>query len=266
MTARTLRIVVLCCLLTAACGVSQATEMRATRTSPATPAPGELSGPLTVFAAASLTDAFEALAADFERAHPAVAVRSNFAGSSTLAAQIAQGAPADVFAPANGAQMAMVDDAGLVDGQAVDFAGNSLEIVVEAGNPLRIATLRDLARDDVTVVLAAEEVPAGEYARAALDAQRIAVRPASLEPDVRAVLTRVGFGEADAGVVYASDVATAGDDVEGVAIPPEQNVSAAYPIAVLADAPNPAAARAFVDLVRSPAGQRRLRAYGFTPP
>jgi molybdate transport system substrate-binding protein len=225
-----------------------------------------LSGELTVFAAASLTDAFEAIGERFEAANPDVGVSFNFGSSSTLATQIAEGAPADVFASANQTQMDVVTHAGLVAGERADFAGNSLEIAVEPGNPLGIGSLEDLARSDVTLVLAAEAVPAGQYAREALDAREIEVEPASLEIDVRAVLSRITLGEADAGIVYASDVVAAGEDVEGVEIPAEQNVRASYPIATLADAPNSTAGDAFVDYVLSSEGQEVLRAFGFTAP
>lgn len=246
--------VVACCLLAAACGSSGA----------AGTAPPD-SAELTVFAAASLTDAFEAMGTAFERANPHARVTCNVASSSTLATQITQGAPADVFASANGTQMEVVADAGLVAGGPIDFAGNTLEIVVEDSNPLDIRGLEDLTRDDVTVVLAAEEVPAGQYAREALDAQGLDVRPASLETDVRAVLSRVALGEADAGIVYSSDIATAGDAVEGVTVPADENVPATYPIAALADADEPDTARAFVDFVVSEEGRRLLRRFGFEP-
>jgi molybdate transport system substrate-binding protein len=232
----------------------------------ATEAAESLSGEVTVFAAASLTDAFEDLGERFQQANPDIDVSFNFGSSSTLASQITEGAPADVFASASHTTMDVVDDAGLVAGGRTDFAGNSLQIAVEPGNPKGIKGLEDLARSDVTVVLAAEEVPAGEYAREALDARGVDVQPASLETDVRAVLSRVALGEADAGVVYVSDVVAAGDDVEGVEIPADQNVSASYPIAILADAPNPAAGQAFVHYVLSGEGRRVLNELGFSSP
>ena len=226
-----------------------------------------VSGDVTVFAAASLTDAFTELGAAFEDAHPDTTVTFNFAGSQQLATQItAGGAPADVFASANTTQMDVVAAAGLLAGDPSVFARNRLEIVVEPGNPADVTTLADLGRDDVTVVLAAEEVPAGQYAREALDAAGISVRPVSLETDVRAVLTKVSLGEADAGIVYTSDVAAADDRVEGVAIPDEDNVIAAYPIADLRDAPNARAARAFVAMVSSEEAGKTLEAYGFDAP
>jgi molybdate transport system substrate-binding protein len=260
--------VLLLAVLLAACGGSgQSASPQEATSQPASENTSEveaLSGQLTVFAAASLTDAFEDVGDRFSAAHPDVTVAFNFASSSTLATQIVEGgAPADVFASANQTQMDVVDDAGLIAGERTDFTGNRLEIAVEADNPLRIEGLADLSRPDVTLVLAAEEVPAGQYARQALDAQGIQVDPSSLEVDVRAVLSRVALGEADAGVVYASDVATAGEEVEGVEIPSDQNVAASYPIATLADASNPAAAEAFVDYVLSDEGQAVLGEYGF---
>ncbi|HSJ45248.1 MAG TPA: molybdate ABC transporter substrate-binding protein [Euzebyales bacterium] len=256
---------VLLAVVGAACGGGQAAPSEAASPSVAATSSEALSGALTVFAAASLTGAFEAAAEQFEQAHPHVSVAFNFASSSTLATQIVEGAPADVFASANQPQMDVVEDAGLV-AERTDLAGNSLQIAVEPGNPKGIDGLQDLARDDVTVVLAAEEVPAGEYGREALDAQDIDVEPASLETDVRAVLSRVALGEADAGVVYTSDIASAGADVEGVDIAAGQNVPATYPIAPLVDAPNPAAAGAFIDYVTSDDGQELLNEFGFSPP
>lgn len=255
---------VLLAALLAACGGGGQTA------GPSEPAPGTattaISGELTVFAAASLTDAFEEVGRQFEEANPDVSVTFNLASSSTLATQITQGAPADVFASANQTQMDVVDEADLVVGDRTTFARNSLQIAVEPGNPRGIESLEDLTRDDVTVVLAAEEVPAGEYALEALDAQGLEVGPASLETDVRAVLSRVALGEADAGVVYTSDIVAAGGDVEGVAIPADQNVHASYPIATLTDAANFEAARAFVEYVASDDGRQVLGAFGFSPP
>lgn len=250
-------------LLLLACGQGtqasvSASARRATPTAPA--------GPLMVFAAASLTDAFEAIGERFEREHPEVEVTFNFAGSSTLATQLRQGAPADVFASADERQMKALQNAQLVTGEPTLFATNSLQIVVEPGNPPQIGSLGALTQPDVTVLLAAEEVPAGEYARTALDARDLELKPASLERDVRAVLARVALGEADAGIVYRSDVVAAGDRVEGAPIPAEENVTARYPIARLAAAPNPGAGEAFVAFVQSPAGQRILHRFGFSAP
>ena len=227
---------------------------------------GEVAGTVTVFAAASLTDAFDELAAAFVERHEGVSVALNHAGSQTLARQITEGAPADVLASANVVQMAVVDDAGLLAGPPRTFASNVLEIAVEPGNPLGIAGLADLAADDLLLVLPTEEVPAGRYAREALDAAAVTVAPASLERDARAALGKVGLGEADASIVYASDVAAAEGRVDGVAIPPEVNVAATYPLAVLGDAPNPRAGEAFVAFVLSGDGQAILRDAGFGAP
>jgi molybdate transport system substrate-binding protein len=240
----------------AACGGDDGTD--------AADQPG--SGAIVVFAAASLTEAFDALAEAFTDANPQVAVTLNLAGSQTLASQILEGAPADVFASANTTQMDAVARSIQLAGAPEVLTANRMEIAVEAGNPLGIEGLEDLAAADLLVVLPAEEVPAGRYAREVLDAAGIAVTPVSLERDVRAALSKVDLGEADASIVYASDVVAAGDRVTGVPIPVEDNVAAAYPIARLADAPNPVAADAFIAFVLSEPGQAILAAYGFTAP
>lgn len=223
--------------------------------------------PLVVFAASSLTEAFEALGAAFATIDGGVPVVLNPAGSQTLAAQLIEGAPADVFAAADATQLARVADAGLLAGPAEPFATNRMAIAVEPGNPRGITDLADLARDDLLVVLPAAEVPAGRYARAVLAAAGVTVVPVSLEPDVRAALSKVTLGEADATIVYTSDVAAAGGRVTGVAIPADLNVIATYPIAVLAGAPAgvDAAAR-FVAFVRSAEGRRILADHGFDAP
>jgi molybdate transport system substrate-binding protein len=234
---------------------------------PSAASAGTVSGNVTVFAAASLTDAFTELGTAFEAAHPGTTVTYNFAGSQQLAAQITTGgAPADVFASANPAQMASAVAADVVSGEPAVFARNRLEIAVEPGNPAGISGLEDLGRDDLAVVLAADQVPAGQYAREALTAAGVPIDPVSLETDVRSVLTKVALGEADAGVVYASDVAAANGRVDGVSIPDEANVVATYPIAVLQHAPNPVAARAFVDFVRADVARDVLEAHGFGAP
>jgi molybdate transport system substrate-binding protein len=234
--------------------------VRGDGTSPA--ASGEVTGELVVFAAASLTDAFEAVAVALRAEHSDLQIVLNLGGSPTLASQLIEGATADVFASAADAQMEAVVAEELAS-DPVAFATNQLAIVVEPGNPLDIRDLADLARDDVVLVLAAEEVPAGRYAAEALETAGVEVSPASLEVDVRAVLSKVALGEADVGIVYRSDVVAAGGRVDGIAIPPEQNLTVTYPMAVLDDAPNPTAARTFVTFVRSEAGQRILRDHGF---
>lgn len=220
-------------------------------------------GQVLVFAAASLSDAFTELGRRFTVENPDAIVSFNFVSSSQLATQIGEGAPADVLASANQAQMDVVGDADLLEGESEVFATNLLEIAVEPGNPLGVTGLVDLADPDLTLVLAAPEVPVGQYGQEALDAAGVAVAPASLEVDVRAVLSRVTLGEADAGIVYASDITAAGADVEGVEIPEDQNIVASYPIAALTDAPNPDGAAAFIELVLSDDGQAVLAEYGF---
>lgn len=224
------------------------------------------SGEVLVFAAASLTEAFEALAAAFTDANPEVVVTLNLAGSQTLASQIAEGAPADVFASADTTQMDAVADTTTLAGEPAVFTANRLAIVVEAGNPRGIGGLADLADDDLLVVLPAEEVPAGRYARQVLQGADVTVTPVSLERDVRAALSKVALGEADASIVYASDLVAAGERVTGVEIPADDNVTAVYPIARLADAPNPVAADAFVAFVLSEPGQAILAEHGFSAP
>ena len=211
-----------------------------------------------MFAAASLTDAFKAEAAAFHGGR----VQLNFGGSSTLAAQITQGAPADVFASADQASMQRVVDAGDATARAV-FATNRLQLVVGPGNPKGIHSLADLARPGLVIVLCAPAVPCGAYAAQALGKAGVTVHPASQEQDVKAVLTKVELGEADAGIVYETDVRAAGRAAAGIDIPAGENVIADYPIALLKGASR--AAAEFVDFVRSPDGQRILAGFGFGP-
>lgn len=235
-------------------------------TSPDGVAPaGEISGELLVAAAASLTDAFTELGQAFEAAHPDLTVTFAFAGSSTLASQIVEGAPFDVFASASPRQVALVIDAGLAERSEV-VATNVLELAVEAGNPLGIRALEDLERDDVVVVLAAPEVPAGELAAGLLQRTGLSVTPSSLEVDVRAALGRVELGEADVAIVYRSDVVTASDAVEGVALAGADDLATDYPIVVLRDATNPDAAAAWVAFVTGPAGRDALERAGLRVP
>ncbi|HZD01352.1 MAG TPA: molybdate ABC transporter substrate-binding protein [Actinomycetes bacterium] len=238
-------------LLLAACGGGDGT------------ASGDGTTEIRVFAAASLTGAFGALQKSFTSSHSGVRVALNFAGSQALATQIRQGAPADVFASADQANM---DKVLTLVSQPQVFAGNLLQIVVGKGNPKGVRGLADLARPDLKVVLAAPAVPAGGYARQALAAQHVTVRPVSLEDNVRAVVTKVSLGEADAGIAYVTDVTAGKDRVDGIDIPKAQNVPAAYPVAVVEATRHRSQAQAFVDLVRSPEGQRVMQRYGFSPP
>ena len=211
-----------------------------------------------VFAAASLTESFDAIAA----AHPA---RFSFGASSALATQLEQGAPADVIATADEVTMRKLVDAGLVETPQT-FAKNRLEIAVEPNNPKGVQGLADLAKAGLAIVLAAEQVPVGRYARQALAAAKVTVTPVSLEPDVKAVLTKVQLGEADAGIVYATDVRAAKGKVTGVAIPDAQNVVAVYPIALSKRAAHPTAAKAFVAFLLSAEGRAILERFGFAAP
>jgi len=222
--------------------------------------------PLVVLAAASLTESFGEIAHAFEAGTPGVRVQASFAASSTLAAQIEQGAPADVVATADEPTMARLRDAGALAAPPVVFARNRLAIVVERGNPKRIATLADLGRPDVALVLAAEQVPVGRYARQCLAAAGVTATPRSLEADVKAVVAKVALGEADAGIAYETDLRAAAGKVDRVAIPDAANVVAAYPVAPVARAAAPDAARRFVDFLRSADARAILARHGFAPP
>lgn len=219
---------------------------------------------LTVFAAASLTDVFGTLEKRFENQHPDVDVRMHFAGSSTLAQQITEGASADVFASANEDVMRDVAEAGLLSGAPKPFATNTLTIAVEPGNPLGITGLDDLARDDVTSVVCQPEVPCGDAARTLIDKRGLDVRFASEERDVKAVLAKVTLGEADAGLVYVTDTQAAGK-VDAVEIAGAEDVVNTYPIATLTDAPEPELAAEFERYVRGDGGSV-LRDAGFGTP
>ena len=223
------------------------------------------SSPVTVFAAASLAGAFAAAELVAAPGSRGVTARYSFAGSQALAAQIAQGAPADVFAAADRRSMDALARRGLVDGPVV-FARNTLEIAVARGNPKRVAGLEDLARPDLTVVLGDPASPIGSYTDEALRRAGVTVDPSSLELDVKSALAKVEAGDADAAVVYVTDVAAAGGKTDGVPIPESQNVIADYTIAVVRRAQHRAAARAFVEDVLHGDVGASLRARGFLPP
>jgi molybdate transport system substrate-binding protein len=247
-------------LLLAACGGSAAPSV---------------SGNLTVFAAASLTDAFNSMKRDIEAANPSTRVTMNFAGSPMLRTQLAQGAKADVFASADTATMDGARSDGTIDGEPSLFAHNKLTVVLPGQNP-KITTLQDLAKPGIKVVIEQQAVPAGNYSRQALEKMskdpafgadfttRVLANVVSQEPDVKSVLSRIQLGEADAGMLYVSDVGTPAvkDTVKTLAIPDQFNVIADYPLAVVKGAPNQAGAKAFIQYVIGPAGQATLTKWG----
>lgn len=240
-------VVVLCGLALAGCGAG--TERRT----------------LTVLAAASLTESFTDLEKAFEAAHPGVDVRLNFAGSSALAQQIANGAPADVFASADQANMDKVTEAGLATSPTV-FATNRLTIAVAPGNPKRITGLADLGGDDVTSVVCAPQVPCGAAVGKAATAAGVTLKPASEEQDVKAVLSKVTAGEADAGLVYVTDVAATRGKADRVDFREAGDAVNSYPIVALAGAAKADLAEEFVAFVLGDAGRRELAEAGFGAP
>jgi molybdate transport system substrate-binding protein len=246
-------------LLASACGGVAAQPA----SSPSAP---QVSGSLTVLAAASLTDAFTKIGDDLHRKYPGIASTFSFAGSPTLVTQIQQGAPADIFASADQANMQKVVSGGFASGTPSVFAHNKLEIAVQAGNPRHIASVNDLANSAIKVVVCAPGVPCGTYSTTTFGKAGITVKPVSQEPDVKSVLAKVALGEADAGVVYVTDVKaarTSGSQVDGVVIPDNLNTTAEYPIAELRTTQSDAAAKVFVDYVLSDEGQKTLEGFGF---
>lgn len=227
---------------------------------------GSSSGSITVFAASSLTAAFQEIGAAFTTTHPGSDITFNFAGSSELVAQIVEGAPAHVFASADRANMERLTEADGTASDPVVFATNTMAIIVEAGNPSGIASLADLARSDLSVVLCSGEVPCGKYADDVLAKADVEVTPKSLEQNAKSAVSKVVTGEADAAIVFATDVVAAGGSASGIDIPVEQNVTAQYPIAVTARAAGNVTAVAFVEFVRSDAGQQILQRHGFSAP
>jgi len=233
---------------------------------PESAAPDTLEGTITVFAAASLKGTFTELAADFEEANPGTTVELNFAGSSDLVTQITEGAPADVFASADEKNMTTVTDAALAEGEPVDFATNVLEIAVPPGNPAGIATFADLADPDARVVVCAPAVPCGAATAAVETATGVDIAPVSEESSVTDVLGKVTSGEADAGLVYVTDVIAAGETIEGIEFDESSEAVNTYPIVALADSASPEVARSFVDYIASEAGLQVLSAAGFGTP
>jgi len=275
---RVLLLLTICLALVTGCGATPtAAPMQPAPTAVATPS--SASGTLTVFAAASLTEAFTELGTLFETGHPGVKVVFNFAGSQALSAQLGEGAPADVFASANAKEMTNAITAGRVpDGSQKTFAHNKLVVIYPADNPAGLAKLQDLAKPGLKLVLAAAEVPVGKYSvefldKATQDAafgttfkEDVLKNVVSYEDNVKSVLTKVVLGEADAGIVYLTDVSLDNASKVGrLDIPNALNAVATYPIATVSNATQPELAQAFVDLLLSAQGQEILAKYGFLP-
>ena len=233
--------------------------------SPAASSPPALSGQITVLAAASLTGSFTDLGKQFEAAHPGTKIVFSFGASSTLATQITSGAPADVFASASTKNMDTVVAAKAAAGPK-PFAKNVMEIAVPPANPANITQLSDLAKPGVKVVLCAEAVPCGSTARKVFTNAKLTVTPVSNEADVKSTLSKVTLGEADAGIVYVTDVLAAGTKVKGITIPADLNASTSYPIATLTASKSPDLATAFLDYVLSTDGATVLTRAGFEKP
>jgi molybdate transport system substrate-binding protein len=251
-------ILLLAAVLLAACGNGGGSASTA-------PSPTPLSGSLSVFAAASLTASFNALGASFQTANPGVTVKFNYAGTPTLVTQIEQGAPADVFASADTTNMTRLTSDGFTTGTSQVFAHNQLEIVVAPGNPKGITGLADLAKPGVIYITEAPTVPAGAYSLQALKTAGVTVTPKSLETSVTAVISKIELGEADAGIVYTTDVTAGGSKVSGVPIPAADNVIATYPIVAVKGTSSLPIANAFIAYVISTAGQSTLASFGFQP-
>lgn len=221
---------------------------------------------LTVFAAASLKGTFTRIGTEFEAAHPGVRVTFSFAGSSDLATQIGEGAPADVFASADEKNMAKVTGQSLTAGDPVDFATNVLEIATPPGNPSGVRSFQDLARPGLKVVVCAPQVPCGAAAETVEKATGVTLAPVSEEGSVTDVLGKVTAGEADAGLVYVTDVRGAGNAVTGVEFPESSQAVNTYPVAALKDAADTSLAKGFVEFVAGPQGRDVLRDAGFGAP
>jgi molybdate transport system substrate-binding protein len=242
-----------------------ATTAAATTRAPTTTTPA-VEGDITVFAAASLTESFAAVGEAFTAANPDASAEFSFDASSALVQQITEGAPADVFASADTANMDKLVDAGLNGGEPVIFATNLLTIIVAPGNPKGITGVADLANNDLITVICAPEVPCGRYANEIFTNAGVTVTPDSLEQNVRGVVTKVTAGEADAGIVYITDVTAAGDDADMVEIPEDINVIAEYPIATVKDSGNAEVGEAFIEFLIGADGQEIMAEYGFGAP
>ncbi len=227
----------------------------------------KVAGTTTVSAAASLTEAFTQMGTDFQKANPGTTVTFNFGASSALVQQVEGGAPADVFASADGANMQKLVSGGDVTAEPTVFAANELTIVVKKGNPKHVKSLADLA-DLGVIALCADAVPCGKYAQQALTQAGVTIDPAKITKgaDVKATLSAVSTGDADAAIVYSTDAKAGGSSVQAVRIPAWLNVYAVYPIAPIAASANQDLAKAWIKYTVSPAGQKTLQSYGFLPP
>lgn len=224
-----------------------------------------VSGELQVFAAASLKESFEEYKTNLEEANPDLAITLQYGASGQLATQIEQGAPADVFVSADEVSMTKLSDAGLVEKPST-IAKNTIQIVVPAGNPGKIKSLEDLKNEDLSIVTCAEAAACGKITAKLEEAVGYDIASDSEEPDVKSVLQKVSMGEADAGLVYVTDVQSAGDKVEGIDIPEAADLANAYPIAEVKGAANSDAAKAFVEYAEGDEGQKILQDHGFLEP
>lgn len=242
-------------LFAAACGSGPASDSSSTA-----------SETLTVFAASSLREAFTAIGDAFTAANPNVTITFNFAASSELVTQVDNGAPADIVATADTSTMSRLTTSDSIRTDPVVFTTNRAMIIVGAGNPKNITAVADLSDPDVVVIGCAPDVPCGAYARTVLDNAGVSVTFKSLEENVKAVVSKVTLGEADAGIVYVTDVLGVGHRAEGIEIPADVNIRAEYPVAVTTRAVDPSTARAFIDFLLSDAGRSLLESFGFVSP
>jgi molybdate transport system substrate-binding protein len=247
-------------------GCGNSSDTGSTPSGSAPPTSAGVTGPVTVFAAASLTESLTTIGKGFEAANPGAKVTFNFAGSSALATQINQGAPADAFASASPTTMKVVTDAGNADGTPTTFVKNQLVIAVPKGNPQAIKALADLTRPGVKVALCAEQVPCGAAAKKALETAGVKLTPVTLEQDVKGALAKVKLGEVDAALVYRTDAKAAASDVDGIEFPESAKAINEYPIVVLKNAPNKAGAQAFLSYVLSDKAKAVLTQAGFQAP
>jgi molybdate transport system substrate-binding protein len=253
-------------LVAAACGGDDDDDAAETTSPATTGAAAGVEGDIAVFAAASLTESFTEVGEAFTAVNPDAKATFSFDASSALVQQITEGAPADVFASADTANMDKLTEAALNGSEPVVFATNLLTIITAPDNPLGITGVADLANPDIKTVICAPEVPCGNYANQIFTSAGVAVTPVSLEQNVRGVVTKVTEGEADAGIVYVTDVIAAGDAADMVEIPADINVVAEYPIATVAASQNQEVGEAFIDFLLGADGQAILSTYGFGAP